>query len=175
MRHLIRLYYLLTLISIENKINTKKSTQDTPKIGNGLFQFLRMDGFAQQIWVKDVYVTLIFQDPKRHLEEHVDVLMASNIVQCLGAMLHTVVFKWYYRTYRCHQMMPISDSQCIKSQEMQLPGYLMNKKDGSSHLERLVSDPSTCMHSHPAGPCVNLPLQFILNQCALDVSGKNFL
>jgi len=33
------------------------------------------------------------QDPKRHLEEHVNVLMASNIVQCLGAMLHTVVFK----------------------------------------------------------------------------------
>ncbi|UYV79335.1 PSMD14 [Cordylochernes scorpioides] len=33
------------------------------------------------------------QDPKRHLEEHVDVLMTSNIVQCLGAMLDTVVFK----------------------------------------------------------------------------------
>jgi len=33
------------------------------------------------------------QDPKRHLEEHVNVLMTSNIVQCLGAMLHTVLFK----------------------------------------------------------------------------------
>ena len=33
------------------------------------------------------------QDPKRHLEEQVNVLMTSNIVQCLGAMLHTVVFK----------------------------------------------------------------------------------
>ncbi|KAG0425671.1 hypothetical protein HPB47_027185 [Ixodes persulcatus] len=33
------------------------------------------------------------QDPKRHLEERVDVLMTSNIVQCLGAMLDTVVFK----------------------------------------------------------------------------------
>ncbi|KAF6208586.1 hypothetical protein GE061_017044 [Apolygus lucorum] len=33
------------------------------------------------------------QDPKRHLEEKVDVLMSSNIVQCLGAMLDTVVFK----------------------------------------------------------------------------------
>lgn len=33
------------------------------------------------------------QDPKRHLEEKVDVLMAANIVQCLGAMLDTVVFK----------------------------------------------------------------------------------
>lgn len=35
----------------------------------------------------------IFQDPKRHLEEHVDVVMTSNIVQCLAAMLDTVVFK----------------------------------------------------------------------------------
>ena len=33
------------------------------------------------------------QDPKRHLEEHVDVIMTENIVQCLGAMLHSVVFK----------------------------------------------------------------------------------
>ena len=33
------------------------------------------------------------QDPKRHLEEKVDTLMSSNIVQCLGAMLDTVVFK----------------------------------------------------------------------------------
>ena len=33
------------------------------------------------------------QDPKHHLEEHVDVLMTSNIVQCLAAMLDTVVFK----------------------------------------------------------------------------------
>ena len=33
------------------------------------------------------------QDPKRHLEESVDILMTSNIVQCMGAMLSTVVFK----------------------------------------------------------------------------------
>jgi len=33
------------------------------------------------------------QDPKRHLEEQVNVMMTSNIVQCLGAMLDTVVFK----------------------------------------------------------------------------------
>lgn len=33
------------------------------------------------------------QDPKRHIEEKVNVLMTSNIVQCLGAMLDTVVFK----------------------------------------------------------------------------------
>lgn len=33
------------------------------------------------------------QDPKRHLESKVDVLLTSNIVQCLGAMLDTVVFR----------------------------------------------------------------------------------
>ncbi|VDQ04718.1 unnamed protein product [Trichobilharzia regenti] len=32
------------------------------------------------------------KDPKRHLGEHVDELMTSNITQCLGAMLHSVVF-----------------------------------------------------------------------------------
>uniref|UniRef100_A0A095AQS0 26S proteasome non-ATPase regulatory subunit 14 n=1 Tax=Schistosoma haematobium TaxID=6185 RepID=A0A095AQS0_SCHHA len=31
-------------------------------------------------------------DPKRHLGEHVDELMTSNITQSLGAMLHSVVF-----------------------------------------------------------------------------------
>ncbi len=31
-------------------------------------------------------------DPKRHLESDVATLMASNIVQCLGAMLDTIVF-----------------------------------------------------------------------------------
>lgn len=32
------------------------------------------------------------QDPKRHLEESVEVMMTSDIVQCLGAMLNSVVF-----------------------------------------------------------------------------------
>ena len=32
-------------------------------------------------------------DPKRHLEDKVDLLMTTNIVQCLGAMLDTVIFK----------------------------------------------------------------------------------
>ena len=32
------------------------------------------------------------QDPKRHLEAKVSVLMSSNIVQCLGAMVNTVIF-----------------------------------------------------------------------------------
>ncbi|PAA70709.1 hypothetical protein BOX15_Mlig006117g2, partial [Macrostomum lignano] len=31
-------------------------------------------------------------DPKRHLEEQVDGLMTANISQCLGSMLHSVVF-----------------------------------------------------------------------------------
>merc|ERR1711909_158140 len=33
------------------------------------------------------------QDPKRHLEEKVDIVMTTNIVQCLGAMIDAVVFK----------------------------------------------------------------------------------
>merc|ERR1712179_738106 len=33
------------------------------------------------------------QDPKRHLEEKCEILMSTNIVQCLGAMLDAVVFK----------------------------------------------------------------------------------
>jgi 26S proteasome regulatory subunit N11 len=33
------------------------------------------------------------QDPKRHLEGKVEVLMSNNIVQCLAAMLSTVVFQ----------------------------------------------------------------------------------
>ena len=33
-----------------------------------------------------------YQDPKRHLEESVEVMMTSDIVQCLGAMLNSVVF-----------------------------------------------------------------------------------
>ena len=32
-------------------------------------------------------------DPKRHLEDKVDLLMTTNIIQCLGAMLDTVIFK----------------------------------------------------------------------------------
>eukprot|EP01135_Chromosphaera_perkinsii_P012152 Nk52_evm16s2596 gene=Nk52_evmTU16s2596 len=32
------------------------------------------------------------QDPKRHLQEKVDVLMTRNISQCLGSMLDTIIF-----------------------------------------------------------------------------------
>ncbi len=33
------------------------------------------------------------QNPKRHLEDKVSVLLSANIVQCLGAMVNTVVFQ----------------------------------------------------------------------------------
>ena len=45
---------------------------------------------AEQLAIKNVGKL----DPKRHLEEKVDVLMTNNVVQCLGAMLDTIVFKW---------------------------------------------------------------------------------
>merc|ERR1711970_655763 len=44
---------------------------------------------AEQLAIKNVGKL----DPKRHLEEKVDVLMTNNVVQCLGAMLDTIVFK----------------------------------------------------------------------------------
>jgi len=44
---------------------------------------------SEQLAIKNVGK----MDPKRHLEEKVDVLMTNNVVQCLGAMLDTIVFK----------------------------------------------------------------------------------
>jgi len=44
---------------------------------------------AEQLAIKNVGK----MDPKRHLEEKLDVLMTNNVVQCLGAMLDTIVFK----------------------------------------------------------------------------------
>ena len=44
---------------------------------------------AEQLEIKNVGKV----DPKRHLEEKVDVLMTNNVVQCLGAMLDTIVVK----------------------------------------------------------------------------------
>ena len=32
------------------------------------------------------------QDPKKHLKDSVDSMMASNISQCLGAMIDTIIF-----------------------------------------------------------------------------------
>jgi len=43
----------------------------------------------QQLAIKNVGKL----DPKRHLEEKVDLLMTNNVVQLLGAMLNTIVFK----------------------------------------------------------------------------------
>eukprot|EP00123_Amoebidium_parasiticum_P014805 comp22651_c0_seq1/m.34917 comp22651_c0_seq1/g.34917 ORF comp22651_c0_seq1/g.34917 comp22651_c0_seq1/m.34917 type:complete len:311 (-) comp22651_c0_seq1:46-978(-) len=43
---------------------------------------------AEQLAVRNVGR----QDPKRHLEEQVTVLMTTNIAQCLGSMINTVVF-----------------------------------------------------------------------------------
>ena len=40
------------------------------------------------------------QDPKRHLESSVTDLMTSNIDQCLGTMLDTVVFELVLRINR---------------------------------------------------------------------------
>lgn len=44
---------------------------------------------AEQLAIRNVGK----QDPKRHLQEKVDVLMTSNIFQCLAAMVSTVVFR----------------------------------------------------------------------------------
>ena len=46
-----------------------------------------------KFWLKFNYFYEFKKDPKRHLEENVDILMTSNIVQCMDAMLSTVVFK----------------------------------------------------------------------------------
>ena len=50
------LHYLLTRISIRNRIKMKKITPDTPKIGNGLSQLIRMDGFTRQMWANKQYL-----------------------------------------------------------------------------------------------------------------------
>ena len=50
---------------------------------------------AEQLAIKHVGK----RDPKRHLEEHVDMLMTNNITQCLGSMLSTVTF-WGVTSYR---------------------------------------------------------------------------
>ena len=42
-------------------------------------------------------------DPKRHLDSDVATLMASNIVQCLGAMLDTIVFWKSIKNRNCKE------------------------------------------------------------------------
>ena len=55
----------------------------------GLRAALQEKMTAEQLEFKNVGKV----DPKRHLEEKVDVLMTNNVVQCIGAMLDTIVFK----------------------------------------------------------------------------------
>lgn len=43
---------------------------------------------SEQMEVKNVGK----QDPKRHLKEHVDILMTNNITQCLTAMVNSIIF-----------------------------------------------------------------------------------
>ncbi|KAH7968067.1 hypothetical protein HPB52_005552 [Rhipicephalus sanguineus] len=71
-----RHYYSISINYRKNELE-QKSLEDEEKMT------------PEQLAIKNVGK----QDPKRHLEERVDVLMTSNIVQCLGAMLDTVVFK----------------------------------------------------------------------------------
>ncbi|XP_035972655.1 26S proteasome non-ATPase regulatory subunit 14 isoform X3 [Halichoerus grypus] len=71
-----RHYYSITINYRKNELE-QKAVEEEDKMT------------AEQLAIKNVGK----QDPKRHLEEHVDVLMTSNIVQCLAAMLDTVVFK----------------------------------------------------------------------------------
>ena len=40
--------------NIYSKLNKNKTTPDIPKIGNGLVQLIRMDGFTRQMWVKEI-------------------------------------------------------------------------------------------------------------------------
>nr|KAF6450940.1 proteasome 26S subunit, non-ATPase 14 [Molossus molossus] len=71
-----RHYYSITINYRKNELE-QKAVEEEDKMT------------PEQLAIKNVGK----QDPKRHLEEHVDVLMTSNIVQCLAAMLDTVVFK----------------------------------------------------------------------------------
>lgn len=43
---------------------------------------------SEQMEVKNVGK----QDPKRHLKEHLDILMTNNITQCLTAMVNSIIF-----------------------------------------------------------------------------------
>lgn len=86
---------MLELAKSYNKVNiTKKTKLFFIKFFISLFIYLQAledeDKMTpEQLAIKNVGK----QDPKRHLEEKVDNLMSGNIVQCLGSMLDTVVFK----------------------------------------------------------------------------------
>merc|ERR1711962_924403 len=82
----------LTLQDYSHQCKTNESTvKEMLDLANNYNKALEEEDkmTPEQLAIKNVGK----RDPKRHLEEHVDVLMTSNIVQCLGAMLNTVVFK----------------------------------------------------------------------------------
>ena len=82
----------LTLQDYSDQCKTNESTvKNMLELANNYNKALEDEDkmTPEQLAIKNVGK----QDPKRHLEEHVDVLMTTNIVQCLGAMLNTVVFK----------------------------------------------------------------------------------
>merc|ERR1712212_1148538 len=82
----------LTLQDYSHQCKTNESTvKEMLDLANNYNKALEEEDkmTPEQLAIKNVGK----QDPKRHLEEHVDVLMTSNIVQCLAAMLDTVVFK----------------------------------------------------------------------------------
>jgi len=82
----------LTLQDYSDQCKTNESTvKNMLELANNYNKALEDEDkmTPEQLAIKNVGK----QDPKRHLEEHVDVLMTTNIVLCLGAMLNTVVFK----------------------------------------------------------------------------------
>ncbi len=77
------LLHVLDLVKAYNKvsrykrfISSLKSLEDEEKMT------------PEQLAIKNVGK----MDPKRHLEENVDDLMANNVTQGLGAMLHSLVY-----------------------------------------------------------------------------------
>ena len=64
-----------------------KNSRNDPFGVQSSWLVLTLDKTSNQI-----LLCIFYQDPKRHLEESVEVMMTSDIVQCLGAMLNSVVF-----------------------------------------------------------------------------------
>ena len=57
---------LHTGISIKNEIKMKIYTKHTPKIGNGLVQFIRMEKSTVQIWIVNACKKQMAETPCRH-------------------------------------------------------------------------------------------------------------
>lgn len=81
----------LTLEDYEaHDVETKKTVDQMLAMAKTYAEFVDEENelTTEELVVKNVGR----KDPKRHLKEHVDVLMAANITQCLGAMLNSIVF-----------------------------------------------------------------------------------